>query len=212
MKRMVGIALMVTLAAPVLAQHSVKMTSRNGNTQIMTHGEMSYGSGSSTRSLLSSAGSGRYILYGRLPMVYKILGLTDEQMKAVEGICAEAKEATMELYKTRRREGQRKSREEYQKMYAERREKQDALLARFETRIRDVLTADQKALLDRIKALAEELSAEDKKIAEQARLAREKLSDEYEGKLTAILSPEQLKKLEEMTEAAKQRREGRNHR
>jgi Spy/CpxP family protein refolding chaperone len=157
-----------------------------------------------TVALLSSAqDSLRSLSFGGVPQAYAVLGLTDEQTKTIEALCKEGRAEYSETYKNMAMHGQT-SPEEYQKKIAERREKQAAISAKYDLRMGEILTAEQKAQLSKIKALAEQKSAEDKKIAETAAAASKEALEMYKKKLYAILPPEQAKKIEEQDQASKQ--------
>lgn len=157
-----------------------------------------------TVALLSSAqDSLKSLSVGGVPQAYAVLGLTDEQTKAIEAICKEGRAEYSETYKSMAMHGQMSS-DDYQKKIAERREKQAAISAKYDLRMGEILTAEQKAQLSKIKALAEQKSAEDKKIAETAAMASKEALEMYKKKLYAILPPEQAKKIEEQDQAPRQ--------
>lgn len=136
----------------------------------------------------------RQILSGMVPNVYKALNLTDEQLKTIEGICREAKDAGAALWKSLREEGHgRGSPQAYQEIT----KKQEELAQKFVTRMNDVLTAEQRELLKKIQDVLTEKAAADKKIQEEFAAQSRKLLETYEKKLDEMLTPEQKTRLAE---------------
>jgi len=159
---------------------------------------------SSVRMFLWNLGNDRQIVYGSVPMVYKTLGLTDEQMKAIEGLCKQAKVESAAFQKENTPpKGGTQSRTAYQDYYQGIQKKQDELMTRYQARIRDVLTAEQRQILDQIKALADEKKEEDKKLNEEIKRLTEKNQERFEAKLNQLLTAEQKKKLDEIFAAQK---------
>jgi Spy/CpxP family protein refolding chaperone len=198
MKRVLIVGIVTAFALPVLAQQGQHVTISTDGKTITSFGGR--GTQGGTASLLSSAQTGSRLLYGGVPQVYKVLGLTDEQTKAIEAVC---KEAQTEYRQTMSEGHEKASADDYKKIAIARAEKQAELAKKYELRIADVLTAEQKAQLSKIKALAEQKSAEDKKIAETATAAYKEVLETYKKKLYAILPPEQAKKIEDEDKAPK---------
>lgn len=146
--------------------------------------------------LLSSVGLGRDMLYGRVPPIYRILNLTPEQTKAVEGVCIEARNDRSRLLKGLQGTGRPMDRDLFRKLAEDRQKKEDEIVSRHEARIAGLLTPPQKALLEKIESVSEQKIQEEKKLANDFRLAREKMIDKYEKEMAAVLTPEQIKKLD----------------
>lgn len=160
---------------------------------------------SSVRMFLWNLGNDRQVLYGSVPMVYKILGLTGEQIKAIESLCQEAKAESATIYKTARSEadgGQGAARG-----YRAVQKKQDELFEKYQARILDVLTPQQREALNRLRILADEKCEADRKINEEFRKLNEANLERFEGKLNGLLTDEQKAKLEELFAAQKKRAE-----
>jgi Spy/CpxP family protein refolding chaperone len=212
MKRTLIVGILAALTLPVLAQEGqhVPISNPTGSKPMPTFGR-SWGSGG-TASLLSSAQDVLRSAYvDGVPHAYAVLGLTDEQTKAIEALSKEARAENNETYKIGMpNPGQTRTSEDLAKRYAERKEKQAAISAKYDLRMADVLTAEQKTQLSKIKALAEQKSAEDKKIAETATAAYKEVLETYQKKLYVILPPEQAKKISDEDQSQKQNAGGGN--
>jgi hypothetical protein len=148
--------------------------------------------------LLSSAQTGGRLVFGAVPEVYTVLGLTDEQSNGIKALCKEAQAEFRQATMTDR--SARMTPESFQK----RTEKQTEITRKYELKIAETLTADQKTQLGKIKELAEQKLAEDKKISETAAAAYKTVLETYQKKLYAILPPEQAKKVEGEDQSRKQ--------
>lgn len=206
MKQLLVAGIVVALATPLLVQAQGVNTGVGSGGQLVatsSDGKILATSPGGTRSepgtaevLATAPARSRmhYMMYGGAPSAYGTLGLTDEQSKAIEAIW---KEAQAEYRQARGPFSQRgMSAEEAKKAHAARQEKQAEITKKHEARIADVLTPEQKALLGKITDLAEQKSAEDKKIAEKAAAESKQVLEAYQKKLYAVLPAEQAKKIE----------------
>jgi len=203
MKRTIVVGLVLFAAGSVPAQQhysiSVGGDGEGATVKKVQSGSISFGGGSprsAAQLLLPYDGLGRHIIYGRIPLVYQMMDLTGEQTKAIQDLCSAAKNERSALTKNRRKQVQGKTREDYRAAYMERKAKEDAIIAKYEERIAELLTPEQRALWKKIKKIADDRAAADKKDADAFRIAREKTRELYEGKLNAILTPEQIEKIE----------------
>jgi hypothetical protein len=153
--------------------------------------------GSPLRSLLMSAGNEREITYGSVPFAYRVLNLTDEQTKALEAICKEARTENTALYKARP-DMSGMSQADAKSFYDETQKKREALAQTYAARANEVLTAEQREEIKKIRELGVQKAAEDKAAQEALKNQMQKIQETYEKKLDAILTPEQKKKLEEL--------------
>lgn len=217
MKKVLIVGLIVLVAGSAFAQlsQSIVVTEKDGNVKISksSKSSVSWGEGqkpSALQSLLGYGGTGRYVIYGRVPLAYNIIGLTDEQLQSIKDLCAEASGARMEIYKSY--SSQRRNKEDYKKALEERRNQESELVAKYEARIAELLTAEQKAALEKIKKIADAKLEADKKVSEDFRAARDKVKEEFEAKLKAALTPEQIEKLEKAIEDMRTKRHSRHSR
>jgi len=140
-----------------------------------------------------------WIYTGKLSPVYEILDLTDEQRAAMEKIAAEARDAhrkqQQETYKIFRENRDRN-------IWREMQEKTAELVKKYEARINELLTDEQREILKKLNELAEKKKETDAKIREVAGLAYAQNKANHEEKLKELLTEEQLEKLEKATKAA----------
>lgn len=152
--------------------------------------------------LLSGPQGGIRMVYGVVPDIYSALGLTDEQSTAVQALCKEAQAEYKQATATDKMG--RMTPEELQKRRAMILEKQAEISKKYEAKIAELLTAEQKTLRGKIMELAEKKTAEDMKIRETADAASKALLETYQKKLYAILPAEQAKKIESEDQVRKQ--------
>jgi hypothetical protein len=210
-KRVVGLCLVAVLACAVVASGQEVRAAANPGAPVkgwvqtgavgsgMAQGR---GTASPTKMLLWNLANDRAILYGTVPLVYGVLDLTPEQRKSIEDLCKEAKAESSTLYKQNGQVGGAD-------FYVQAQKKQDELLAKYQARILDVLTAEQKEFVAKAKALSAEKVEQDKKINEEMRTQSEKNQEMFEGKLNTLLSPAQKQKLEETVAAQRKAPMGR---
>jgi Spy/CpxP family protein refolding chaperone len=130
-------------------------------------------------------------------------------MKTLEALCKEAKEENAAMSKEMKPPaGGPAGRVAIQEYYQGQQKKQDALMEKYQARINDILTAEQRTVLSQIKAIADEKKEQDKKTNEEIRRLIEKNQEAFESKLNAILTPEQKKKLDEISSTATPRGAG----
>lgn len=128
-----------------------------------------------------------WIYTGRAPNVYKLLGLTDEQHQAVEQLVKEARDTFQTCRQTRDPNVLR----DQQKMA-------DELKATYYTRILDLLTDEQRGLLEKIMALLAERQEKMNAVYQEMNARVQKLREEYDGKLVEFMTPEQVAQLDEI--------------
>ena len=142
------------------------------------------------------AQGGNYWLYsGRVPMKYKLLNLTDEQDAAIEAVAKEAREAFMDMQKETRRI-YKETRDA--SVYREQHKKTEELRLLYETRIKDLLTDEQKKLLEKIDELIAERQKEQQKIYQEMQEKIQKMREKFDAKLDEMLTPDQRAKLDEL--------------
>jgi len=152
--------------------------------------------GGSKLDALSSLYGYWWISKGILPKKYEVLDLTNEQRDAIGKVLAEAKAA----YRTHQQETMKLYRQTRDRnVWKEQQEGAKKLAAKFEARITDILTEKQRDLLKKIDELAEKKREADTNIREVANLAYAQNREKHDAELKSLLTPEQLKKLEELT-------------
>jgi Spy/CpxP family protein refolding chaperone len=154
---------------------------------------------SSARMFLYNLGNDRQMLYGDVPMVYQIVGLTDPQSREVEKICQQAKEENSALQK----ESKPAAKEGYREYYQRLQQRQNEILARYQARINEILTAGQKKVMGQFQALAAERREREQEINAEMQSLILKNNEKTEAKLNQILTEQQKKKLDELFAARK---------
>jgi len=139
-----------------------------------------------------------WIYTGKLSPVYEILDLTDEQRAAMEKIAAEARDA----YRKQQQETYKLFRENRDRnIWREMQQKTTELTKKYEARMNELLTDEQREILKKLNELAEKKKETDAKIREVAGLAYAQNKANHEEKLKKLLTEEQLEKLEKAAKA-----------
>jgi len=134
-----------------------------------------------------------WVYSGRLPEVYKLAGLTDEQRTSMEALCKEARDKMMQMNKE---VAYRTNHDP--KFWQEQSAKIQALMKEYEEKIQDILTDEQKATLKKIQDLIKEQQDKSNEIYQEAHKKVMEMKKQYEVKLGEELTPEQKKALDEL--------------
>jgi len=204
MRRSILTVTVVLLAAgTVLAGQNVTVTktTSDGNSVVVSESNGQWASGY-TLSVVDRVGAdsmGRYLTMGKLPPALDILDLTDEQKKSLEGVAAAAKQERSELYKEWRETSKvnRKKPGTYTQNWQEWQKKNQALTDKYVARVMDLLTEEQKKLLEKIFEIGEKKKAEIAKINEEMMKARQKVNEKYEAELAKVVPEKELAALKE---------------
>jgi hypothetical protein len=169
-----------------------------------TAGGMNVGYGQTASKLDMLGDSDSWIYTGQLPRSYKMLNLTDEQTKAVEALMTEAKNAWQDM--------QKKTQEEFRTtrdhtVFQNMQGKIDELKKIYQTRIGDVLTQDQKDLLAKLQGILKERQDKINELYQEVNTKVQELRVTFDEKLAGILTPEQLKQLDDLIKPPVQKTE-----
>ncbi|MBN1807644.1 MAG: hypothetical protein JW909_01150 [Planctomycetes bacterium] len=190
LRKVAGFTAVLVLASQLFAQNG------GGNVVRKSIGTDGSAEGVYRATKLDRIASGSHWIYsGRTPVKYKMLNLTDEQSQAIDALVVEARDKIRELgEETRKLYQQTKD----ANVYKERAQKQQELQQTYETRILDVLTDDQKALLAKIEKLIEEQRSKIQEMYQELNKQMQKLREDYDKQLDGLLTPEQRKALDEL--------------
>ncbi len=215
MKLRVLTAIVILLAAgEVLAGEKTVVTTSSTNGKNVVISESSgYFKGGYSLSMVDRVGSdsvGRYLTMGKLPPVLNVLKLTDEQKTSLEGVAAAAKQDRDELYKEWRETSKtnRKNPGAHTSNWPDWQKKNQALTEKYVTRMMDLLTEEQKKLLEQIFEIGEKKKAEIAKINEEMMKARQKVNEKYEAELVRVVPEKDLASLKEAMKLANYGRQG----
>jgi hypothetical protein len=145
--------------------------------------------------------SASWVYSGRVPTVYRILGLTDEQSAALEKLCSavrqEYRDMSKQLY-AKGSPGQRPNPEQMRERHRKFGEMREELATRYTTRMHDVLTEEQRTLLAKIEDIGRRYHEEEKRIRDIMALATQQNRENHEDELVKALSEEQLAELKKL--------------